>query len=281
MTYTYNSDGLLIQSYTYVHNHETNQNTYTTVNHGYDEDGTLIYTGTFVQSMDGTDGDSSSQTEEYKGYVILPNGEKFLARESIIRRVGENSLTPTELAESKTIIHSPTRAGQGHTTVISDGEDIGGVVGQNTGDDRVTPFARYKANSLNDSSSSSGASGTFDALNDIDSSGAYWYNPETGKWEKLNETVDTQSRTINGLSLYDSSFPIHNTDKLIELTEAIKWLNRRTKETVTFTLYEYPHLIDFNDRIIFNGAQYFLVSNIATTDAHIFNEQRISMVRWY
>ena len=281
VTYTYNSDGLLIQSYTYVHNHETNQKTYTTVNHGYDEDGTLIYTGTFVQSMDGTDGDSSSQTEEYKGYVILPNGEKFLARESIIRRVGENSLTPTELAESKTIIHSPTRAGQGHTTVISDGEDIGGVVGQNTGDDRVTPFARYKANSLNDSSSSSGASGTFDALNDIDSSGAYWYNPETGKWEKLNETVDTQSRTINGLSLYDSSFPIHNTDKLIELTEAIKWLNRRTKETVTFTLYEYPHLIDFNDRIIFNGAQYFLVSNIATTDAHIFNEQRISMVRWY
>ncbi len=284
VNYTYNRKGLLIQSFTYVYNHETTQSTYTTVNHAYDTDGTLIYTGTFVQSMGVTHGSnySSSNTEENKSYIKLPNGEKFLARESIVRYVGENSLTPTELAESKTIIHSPTRAGQSHTTIINDGETVGGIVGQNTGDDRVTPFSHYKAGSLSDSfKNSSGGAKTFDSIDNIESSGAYYFNRETGKWEKINETVDTQSRTLNGLSLYDSSFPIHNVEKLVELTAAVQWLNRRTKETVNFTLYEYPHLIDFNDRIIFNGAEYFLVSNIATTNARVFNEQRISLVRWY
>ena len=124
----------------------------------------------------------------------------------------------------------------------------GGGVGSDTGDAPLTPeevFAKFNAD------------------------------------HESNYYTETQSRTLNGLSLYDSSFPIHNVDKLVELTAAIQWLNRRTKETVTFTLYECPHLIDFNDRIIFNGAQYFLVSNVATTNARIFNEQRISLVRWY
>ena len=47
------------------------------------------------------------------------------------------------------------------------------------------------------------------------------------------------------------------------------------------TIYEYPHLIDFNDRILFNGAQYFLVSNVAMTNARVFNEQRVTFTRWY
>ena len=110
------------------------------------------------------------------------------------------------------------------------------------------------------------------------------------------------------MALFDVSFPIQNinedsldflsweeqggkpegiidsslgADYLIELTEAIKWLNRRTKENVSITIYDFPHLIDFNDKIILYGADYFLVNNTARATPRIRNEQTLTLVRWF
>ena len=292
--YSYDERGLLIGTESRVYNAETHKTTNTIINQSYDYDGTLIYSDTYVRTSGREKSDkSSSQTTVRKSYLALPNGEKFLSSESTVTR--ENG----KIVSSKTTFHGATRAGQGRTTVIEDGEFNGSDTGQNTGDDRVTPYRRGKANELAEtvlkkalkqgkldiSGIGTGSDGTGGGTGGSSGDGTPLTPEEImAKFNadhEANYYTETQSRTLNGLSLYDSSFPIHNVNKLVELTAAIKWLNRRTKETVTFTLYECPHLIDFNDRIIFNGAEYFLVSNIATTNARIFNEQRISLVRWY
>ena len=188
---------------------------------------------------------SNSEVVTTYGYATLADEKKFLSTEMTSEYDYKGSLV-----NQRVTTKSPTGRGQ----ATSD-DDSGGTSGSgNTGDDRTTPYQRGQTSS------------TAQAFKDA-------ANP--------NLKAEKESRTLNGLSLYDSSFPIHNVDKLIELTEAISWLNRRTKETVTMTIYEYPHLIDFNDRILFNGAQYFLVSNVAMTNARVFNEQRVTFTRWY
>lgn len=279
-TYTYDRNGLLIQTYTYVEKdiNGSLQKIHTTVNHDYDDDDTMIFTETFVQSF-GAEGESSSRSIEEKGYTVLPNGEKFLAWESSTTYQNDEGLTPTnkDLVDSKVTVHSPSRVGQTHTiTIGTDGEIIGSAAGQNTGDDRVTPFSKYKTAALGknlfartSSSISGGNSGG--------SSGG-----SSGEWTTETETeTETYELTTNGLSLYDSSFPIHNEAKLIQVTQALRWLNRKTQETLTISVYEFPHLIDFNDRVVFNGKSYFLVNNTATTTPRIFNEQNLTLRRWY
>lgn len=253
-TYTYNREGLLVQTYTYVRKHSTRQNTYTTVHHGYDDDGTMISTESFTQSM-GDEGDSASRSVNEKHYVILPNGEKFLASEYSAQYQNNEgiSITDSNLVDSKYTVHSPSRVGQSHTiTINGDGDIDGEVTGQNTGDDRVTPFATSKAQSL--------------------------AQAFKGNYE---ETTDTESRTVNGLSLYDSSFPIHDEATLIKITNELRRLNRKTRETVTLSVYGLPHVVDFNDRIILDGNEYFLVSNRLTITARLYNEQTLTLTRWY
>lgn len=94
-------------------------------------------------------------------------------------------------------------------------------------------------------------------------------------------TTDTKTFTIYGNPLIDTSFPVVNQDKLAELSAAIRWLNRKTQETISMDIYNYPHVIDFNDRIIFNGNTYFLDSNSVTRTPRIVNKQSITIVRWY
>ena len=287
--YYYDEQGRLVYSYSRVHNKETDKTTKTAISQGYDADGALIYSETSVRTSGGKEKSSRSRTIVEKGYAYL-GGEKFLSHESSVTY--ENG----KLVSSKTIFHGATQFGQGTITVTDDGEFSGNVTGQNTGDDRVTPYRRVSAKKLTEktletslkaakkNSSGGGTPGSGTGTGGITAGGLSTHEEIYAAYQANHEAnyyTEQQSRTLNGLSLYDSSFPIHNVGKLVELTAAIKWLNRRTKETVTFTLYEYPHLIDFNDRIIFNGSEYFLVSNVATTNARIFNEQRVSMVRWY
>ena len=83
-----------------------------------------------------------------------------------------------------------------------------------------------------------------------------------------------------GAALFDTSFPISDTATLKKLTKDIEWLNRKTEEKVSMDIWQYPHLIDFTDRIMFNGATYFLESNQVTrTPAEL--KQTITMIRWY
>ena len=105
----------------------------------------------------------------------------------------------------------------------------------------------------------------------------FYDNPIT-LWEPYDETKEI---TIDGNPLIDTSFPVVDVEKLKELTAAIKWLNRKIQETISFDVYNYPHVIDFNDKIIFDGNEYFLESNTVSKNARIVNKQSLSFVRWY
>lgn len=89
-------------------------------------------------------------------------------------------------------------------------------------------------------------------------------------------------------SLVDTEFPVTGYDYLEELTKAIEWLNRKTQETVTVEIHanirdgvpDVNHIVDFTERIKFNGNEYFLLSNnVELTPRSL--RQTIKMTRWY
>lgn len=89
-------------------------------------------------------------------------------------------------------------------------------------------------------------------------------------------------------SLIDTEFPVKGEDYLAMLTEEIEWLNRRTKETVTMEIVsrvrngvpEVRHILDFTERVRFEGSEYFLVSNQVTLTPRSLR-QSIAIARWY
>ena len=288
-TYTYDKDGVLKKTVAeFTSKKDAKESNIKTTITNYNDDGLVRETTTTIEYP--SDRTSNSRVVTTYGYLKLSDGKKFLSTEMVSEYDAND-----KLVDQRVTTKSPTGRGQG----TSD-DDAGGSSGSgNIGDDRVTPYQRAQASKTSEAAFEN-ALGDYDstwdkALNDYTSSAGTdpvdvaafkknfddSFNDAFKSDHESNYYTERQSRTLNGLSLYDSSFPIHNVGKLVELTAAIKWLNRRTKETVTFSLYEYPHLIDFNDRILFNGSEYFLVSNVATTNARIFNEQRVSMVRWY
>ena len=91
---------------------------------------------------------------------------------------------------------------------------------------------------------------------------------------------DTSGENYQAAALFDTSFPISDTATLKKLTKDIEWLNRKTEEKVSMDIWQYPHLIDFTDRIIFNGAIYFLESNQVTGTPREL-KQSVTMIRWY
>lgn len=89
-------------------------------------------------------------------------------------------------------------------------------------------------------------------------------------------------------SLIDTEFPVKDKAYLKELTQAILWLNRKTQETVTLEVYaniqdsvpNVGHIVDFTERIKFEGHEYFLVSNAVELTPRSL-KQMIKMTRWY
>lgn len=89
-------------------------------------------------------------------------------------------------------------------------------------------------------------------------------------------------------SLIDTEFPVKGEEILKELTQAILWLNRKTQEIVTLEVYaniqdgvpDVGHIVDFTERIKFEGHEYFLVSNAVELTPRSL-KQTIKMTRWY
>lgn len=88
--------------------------------------------------------------------------------------------------------------------------------------------------------------------------------------------------------IVDISFPVREEQLLYTLTEDLKWLNRKTQETVSVDLIskvvngipELQHIVDFTEKITLNGATYFLVSNnISFTPRKLI--QKLQLIRWY
>lgn len=143
------------------------------------------------------------------------------------------------------VYHTYLNQGQNHSQVSdSNGSYLGGSVSESSGDDRVTPYSKY-------------TSMVFEGV------------------------YKDQERTIYGLTNFDTSFPVYGDGKLQQITYDIKWLNRKTQETITLHLYNYYHVIDFNDRIILNGNSYYLKSNTVLTNNRIVNKQSLLLIRWY
>ena len=88
-------------------------------------------------------------------------------------------------------------------------------------------------------------------------------------------------------SLIDTEFPVVGTDYLRALTREIEWLNRKTQETVTVEIRarirsgvpDIDHIVDFTERIRFEGHEYFLQSNTVELTPRLLR-QTIKMVRW-
>ncbi len=91
---------------------------------------------------------------------------------------------------------------------------------------------------------------------------------------------NNDGESYQGAALFDTSFPISDTATLKKLTKDIEWLNRKTEEKVSMDIWQYSHLIDFTDKILFNGAVYFLESNQVTRTPREL-KQSITMIRWY
>lgn len=91
---------------------------------------------------------------------------------------------------------------------------------------------------------------------------------------------DNSGESYQGAALFDTSFPISDTATLKKLTKDIEWLNRKTEEKVSLDIWQYGHLIDFTDKIIYNGNTYYLESNqVQRTPTEL--KQTVSIIRWY
>lgn len=78
----------------------------------------------------------------------------------------------------------------------------------------------------------------------------------------------------------DPNFPIWEGDVTVKSwLQALKELDRSIKEGVTLDVYNYDHIVDFTDRIRFNGNTYYLESNVVKQDYKSL-KQSIKMVRW-
>lgn len=202
--------------------------------YSYDNDGLINKTETVK---------GNNRTVTTYEYQTLSNGRKFLYKETT--EIYEDG----ELIDTQVTTHEPLFQQQVHTaTFNADGDYLGNVIGNGSGDDRVTPFTIFQSNN--------------DSL-------------------ILIEPKVQQERTIYGITLFDTSFPVHGDEKLKKITDAIKWLNRKIQETVTLNVYDFPHVIDFNDRLIIGGNTYYLQSNTALKNYRIVNKQTVSAVRWY
>ena len=93
--------------------------------------------------------------------------------------------------------------------------------------------------------------------------------------------------TLPYSSLIDTEFPVVGADYLRVLTREIEWLNRKTQETVTVEIRariqngvpDIDHIVDFTERIRFEGHEYFLQSNTVELTPRLLR-QTIKMVRW-
>lgn len=89
-------------------------------------------------------------------------------------------------------------------------------------------------------------------------------------------------------AIVDTTFPVMEYEILKELTDAVLWLNRKIQEEISVDLIakidngvpSINHIVDFTERILLDGNEYYLVSNSIELTPRKFI-QRLTLVRWY
>lgn len=210
---------------------------------------------------------------QYK-YQDMGGGQQFLYEEI------QNTYIGGELIDHVVTTHKPVSYGQAQVYSTDDDGVLGSVVSPSNFDERITPYQYGQI-------TSGGYSEAFvDGAHD--EYGNYYTAVRDGRGNRYlitghdshKEQIGQRTR-LNAYALVDTSFPVDGYDKLQYLTNQIEWLDRKTEESVTLDIYDYPHLIDFNDRIVWNGNTYFLRSNTAIKTETIVNKQTLEFVRWY
>ncbi len=289
VTSTY-SDGSSETTSTTQENAEQHNTITTVVTYDYDSDGNTTRTETTT-----TGGDVDTKVvvaNEYDRYKRL-----------VIEKTTEYEWDGTAWVgvDSRTVTHSYSGSGQQHvSSTDQDGNINGSVTTSARHTDKPTPY--------DDKVSSERGiwAGSFGPLYKVEQDGHTFFGGfmndklasyvyQDGRkiavvgriWKRYDDDDDnaTSDTTISGtletVKLYDSSFPVYSEAKKKQITNDLKWLNRKTQETVSFDIYDFPHVFDFNDKIIFAGNVYFLESNTVTQTSDIFIKQSLTLIRWY
>ena len=178
-------------------------------------------------------------------YATARTGEKYLAQEIETTSKPQSGTENTASIEWEKRVTQHTYIGNGWygTSTYIDGVYQGSSVGQGKPGQKASKYVQDQSNLGLGGGYRSGSSGT-------------------------------------GAALFDTSFPIKDTETLKQLTKDIEWLNRKTCETITMDIWQYPHLIDFTDRVRYNGHNYYLESNEVTQTPREL-KQSVTLVRWY
>ena len=246
ISYTY-EDGYLVRE-----KNEDGETSYSYQNE-YDHKGNL--TGKYVSRKETRNKDGSMSEVEYVYAATANNIYLFKERE----RSKEPKDTPSYMDEwdsERITYHAPIGYGWYATTVYEDGERVG-------------------------SSLSQGAPGGKASQYTIDQSAL-------GLGSHYSSYYDEDGAYVPFSSLIDTEFPVIGDEYLWILTKAIEWLNRKVQETVTIEIHanirdgvpDVEHIVDFTERIRFDGNEYFLVSNSVELNPRSL-KQTIKMTRWY
>ena len=246
ISYTY-EDGYLVRE-----KNEDGETSYSYQNE-YDHKGNL--TGKYVSRKETRNKDGSMSEVEYVYAATANNIYLFKERE----RSKEPKDKPSYMDEwdsERITYHAPIGYGWYATTVYEDGERVG-------------------------SSLSQGAPGGKASQYTIDQSAL-------GLGSHYSSYYDEDGAYVPFSSLIDTEFPVIGDEYLWILTKAIEWLNRKVQETVTVEIHanirdgvpDVEHIVDFTERIRFDGNEYFLMANSVELNPRSLR-QVIKMTRWY
>ena len=246
ISYTY-EDGYLVQE-----KNEDGETSYSYQNE-YDHKGNL--TGKYVSRKETCNKDGSMSEVEYVYAATVNNIYLFKERERS-KEPKDESFSMDEWDSERITYHAPIGYGWYATTVYEDGERVG-------------------------SSLSQGAPGGKASQYTIDQSAL-------GLGSHYSSYYDEDGAYVPFSSLIDTEFPVIGDEYLWILTKAIEWLNRKVQETVTVEIHanirdgvpDVEHIVDFTERIRFDGNEYFLVSNSVELNPRSL-KQTIKMTRWY
>ena len=164
--------------------------------------------------------------------------------------------------------HVPLGNGFYATSMYSNGEPKGSSISQGAPGNAITPFT---VNQVQKTFHISEPTAT----------------PEpTGNPESPSEARMSWRHRLS--PIVDTSFPVNDIAMLYSLTDEIYWMNRKTEERIRLNLIseirngipEQTHIIDFTERVLFDGNEYFLESNrIQFTPRRLI--QHLQLVRWY